>query len=782
MERVVRERMTTQDVEAITPQTLINIRPVVASIKEFFGTSQLSQFMDQTNPLAGLTHKRRLSALGPGGLSRERAGFEVRDVHPSHYGRMCPIETPEGPNIGLIGSLASYARVNPFGFVETPYRKVVDGVVTDQIDYLTADEEDRHVIAQANTPIKADGSFATNRVLVRRKGGEVDQIPPDEVDYMDVSARQMMSVATAMIPFLEHDDANRALMGSNMQRQSVPLLRSEAPLVGTGMEYRAATDAGDVILAEKAGVVEESCADYVTVMNDDGTRTTYHIQKFRRSNQGTCFNQKPIVDEGQRVEERQVLADGPCTDAGRDGARQEPARRVHAVGGPQLRGRDHPVAAPRPGRRAQLASTSRSTRSTPGTPSWARRRSPGTSRTSPTRCSPTSTSAASSGSAPRSSTATSWSARSRPRARPSSPRRSGCCARSSARRPARSATRPSRCRTAKRARSSASACSPARTATSSRPASTSWSGSTWPRSARSPTATSWPGRHGNKGVISKILPVEDMPFLADGTPVDIVLNPLGVPGRMNVGQVLETHLGWVAKTGWQVEGDDEDWKDRLRAIGADASVPEHQRRHPGLRRRARGGDHRPARLHPAEPGRRPDDRLERQDAGCSTAAPASRSRSRSSVGYIYILKLLHLVDDKIHARSTGPYSMITQQPLGGKAQFGGQRFGEMEVWALEAYGAAYALQELLTIKSDDVLGRVKVYEAIVKGENVPEPGIPESFKVLIKEMQSLCLNVEVLSSDGAAIEMRDTDEDVFRAAEELGIDLSRREPSSVEEV
>jgi DNA-directed RNA polymerase subunit beta len=780
MERVVRERMTTQDVEAITPQTLINIRPVVASIKEFFGTSQLSQFMDQTNPLAGLTHKRRLSALGPGGLSRERAGFEVRDVHPSHYGRMCPIETPEGPNIGLIGSLASFARVNPFGFVETPYRKVVDGVVTDDVDYLTADEEDRHVIAQANTPVNEDGSFGTNRVLVRRKGGEVDQIPPDEVDYMDVSARQMTSVATAMIPFLEHDDANRALMGSNMQRQSVPLLRSEAPLVGTGMEYRAATDAGDVILAEKAGVVEESCADYVTVMNDDGTRITYHIQKFRRSNQGTCFNQKPIVEEGQRVEEREVLADGPCTDTGEmalgknllvafmpwEGHNYEDAiilsqRLVQDDVLSSIHIEEHEVDA-----RDTKLGPEEITRDIPNVSDevLADLDERGIIRIGAEVVN---------GDILVGKVTPKGETELTPEER-------------LLRAIFGEKAREVRDTSLKVPHGEEGKVIGVRVFTredgDELPPGVNQLVRVYVAQKRKITdGDKLAGRHGNKGVISKILPVEDMPFLADGTAVDIVLNPLGVPGRMNVGQVLETHLGWVAKTGWLVEGTDEDWKDRLRAIGADNSVPDTKVATPvfdGAREEEITGL-----LGSTLPNRDGD-----QMIGSTGKTRLFDGRTGEpfkepvSVGYIYILKLLHLVDDKIHARSTGPYSMITQQPLGGKAQFGGQRFGEMEVWALEAYGAAYALQELLTIKSDDVLGRVKVYEAIVKGENVPEPGIPESFKVLIKEMQSLCLNVEVLSSDGAAIEMRDTDEDVFRAAEELGIDLSRREPSSVEEV
>jgi DNA-directed RNA polymerase subunit beta len=780
MERVVRERMTTQDVEAITPQTLINIRPVVAAIKEFFGTSQLSQFMDQTNPLAGLTHKRRLSALGPGGLSRERAGFEVRDVHPSHYGRMCPIETPEGPNIGLIGSLSSYARVNAFGFVETPYRKVKNGKVTGQVDYLTADEEDRHVIAQANTPLGPDGEFEERRILVRRKGGEVDSIGPEEVDYMDVSPRQMVSVATAMIPFLEHDDANRALMGSNMQRQSVPLLRSEAPLVGTGMEYRAATDAGDVILADKAGVVEESCADYVTVGNDDGTRNTYLVAKFRRSNQGTCFNQKPVVTEGQRIEAGQVIADGPCTDEGEmalgrnllvafmpwEGHNYEDAiilsqRLVQDDVLSSIHIEEHEVDA-----RDTKLGPEEITRDIPNVSEevLADLDDRGIIRIGAEVV-----------------TGDILVGKVTPKGETElTPEERLLRAIFGEK------AREVRDTSLKVPHGESGKVIGVRVFTredgDELPPGVNELVRVYVAAKRKITdGDKLAGRHGNKGVIAKILPIEDMPFLPDGTPVDIVLNPLGVPGRMNVGQVLETHLGWVAKAGWQVNGDDADWKDRLRQISADAAEPGTPVATPvfdGAREEEITGL-----LGSTLPTRDGD-----QLVGGSGKAQLFDGRTGEpfkdpiSVGYIYILKLLHLVDDKIHARSTGPYSMITQQPLGGKAQFGGQRFGEMEVWALEAYGAAYALQELLTIKSDDVLGRVKVYEAIVKGENIPEPGIPESFKVLIKEMQSLCLNVEVLSSDGAAIEMRDTDEDVFRAAEELGIDLSRREPSSVEEV
>ncbi|MBB4913872.1 DNA-directed RNA polymerase subunit beta [Streptosporangium saharense] len=780
MERVVRERMTTQDVEAITPQTLINIRPVVASIKEFFGTSQLSQFMDQTNPLAGLTHKRRLSALGPGGLSRERAGFEVRDVHPSHYGRMCPIETPEGPNIGLIGSLASFGRVNSFGFVETPYRKVVEGRVTEEVHYLTADEEDRYVIAQANTPIAADGTFLEDRVLVRRKGGEFESVRASEVGYMDVSARQMVSVATAMIPFLEHDDANRALMGSNMQRQSVPLLKSEAPLVGTGMEYRAATDAGDVITADKAGVVEEVSADYVTVMNDDGTRTTYRVAKFKRSNQGTCFNQKPIVAEGDRIEVNQVIADGPCTDDGEmalgknllvafmpwEGHNYEDAiilsqRLVQDDVLSSIHIEEHEVDA----------------RDTKLGPEEITRDIPNVSEEVLADLDERGIIRIGAEVVPGDILVGKVTPKGETELTPEE--------------------RLLRAIFGEKAREvrDTSLKVPhgeqgkvigvrvfSREEGDELPPGVNELVRVYVAQKRKITdGDKLAGRHGNKGVISKILPVEDMPFLEDGTPVDIILNPLGVPGRMNVGQVLETHLGWIAARGWDITGVQEAWAERLRDKGFAEVDPRTNMATPvfdGANEEEIVG--------------LLDNTLLNRDGGRMVGAngKARLFDGRSgepfphpiSVGYIYILKLLHLVDDKIHARSTGPYSMITQQPLGGKAQFGGQRFGEMEVWALEAYGAAYALQELLTIKSDDVLGRVKVYEAIVKGENIPEPGIPESFKVLIKEMQSLCLNVEVLSSDGMSIEMRDTDEDVFRAAEELGIDLSRREPSSVEEV
>ena len=779
MERVVRERMTTQDVEAITPQTLINIRPVVASIKEFFGTSQLSQFMDQNNPLAGLTHKRRLSALGPGGLSRDRAGMEVRDVHPSHYGRMCPIETPEGPNIGLIGSLASYGRINPFGFIETPYRKVDHGVITDEVHYLSADEEDEHVIAQANATLTEDGrGFAHERVLVRVKGGEVEYIPREEVDYIDVSARQMVSAATALIPFLEHDDANRALMGSNMQRQAVPLVRSEAPLVGTGMEFRAAIDSGDVVVAEKAGVVTEVSADLVTVAADDGTSRTYRINKFTRSNQGNSYNQRVVVSEGDRLEQGQLIADGPATDGGEmalgrnllvafmpwEGYNFEDAiilsqRLVQDDVLSSIHIEEHEVDA----------------RDTKLGPEEITRDIPNVSEDVLADLDE------------------------RGIIRIGAEVRDGDLLVGKVTPKGETELTPEERllraifgEKAREVRDTSLKVPHGETGTvigvkvfdkdegdELAPGVNQLVRVYVANKRKITDGDKLAGRHGNKGVISKILPVEDMPFLEDGTPVDVVLNPLGVPGRMNIGQILELHLGWAAANGWQIEGDPE-WAAQIPA-DARAATPGSRVASPvfdGAKESEIVG------LLDSTLRTRDGDRL----IGASGKARMFDGRSGEpfpdpiSVGYMYILKLHHLVDDKIHARSTGPYSMITQQPLGGKAQFGGQRFGEMEVWALEAYGAAYALQELLTIKSDDVTGRVKVYEAIVKGDNIPEPGIPESFKVLVKEMQSLCLNVEVLSSDGSAIEMRDAEEDVFRAAEELGIDLSRREPSSVEEV
>ncbi|ASY27290.1 DNA-directed RNA polymerase subunit beta [Candidatus Planktophila limnetica] len=780
MERVVRERMTTQDVEAITPQTLINIRPVVASIKEFFGTSQLSQFMDQTNPLSGLTHKRRLSALGPGGLSRDRAGFEVRDVHPSHYGRMCPIETPEGPNIGLIGSLATYGRVTAFGFIETPYRKVVKGRVTDQVDYLTADEEDEHIIAQANAPLTEDSHFAETRVLVRRRGGEVEYIHGDEVDYMDVSPRQMVSVATAMIPFLEHDDANRALMGSNMMRQSVPLMRSEAPLIGTGMEFRAAVDAGDVVTATKAGVVTEVSADEVKVMADDSTYQTYSLAKFRRSNQGTSYNQRVVVSEGQKVEFGSVIADGPCTDSGEmalgknllvafmswEGHNYEDAiilsqRLVQDDVLTSIHIEEYEVDA-----RDTKLGAEEITRDIPNVSEevLADLDERGIIRIGADVV-------------PGDILVGKVTPKGETELTPEERLLRAIFGEKA---------REVRDTSLKVPHGESGKVIDVKVVESSEDFELGAGINQLVRvyvaqKRKIQDGDKLAGRHGNKGVISKILPQEDMPFLEDGTPVDVILNPLGVPGRMNVGQVLEMHLGWVAKTGWDLSGIDQAWQKHLKDIGAEKGAPGTNLATPVFDGALE--DEITGLLSSTLPNR---DGV--QLVGKSGKAKLFDGRSGEpyptpiSVGYMYILKLHHLVDDKIHARSTGPYSMITQQPLGGKAQFGGQRFGEMEVWALEAYGAAYTLQELLTIKSDDVLGRVKVYEAIVKGENIPEPGIPESFKVLIKEMQSLCLNVEVLSSEGVAIEMRDTDEEVFRAAEELGINLSRVEPSSVEEV
>ncbi|MEN2736624.1 DNA-directed RNA polymerase subunit beta [Microbacterium sp. X-17] len=780
MERVVRERMTTQDIEAITPQTLINVRPVVAAIKEFFGTSQLSQFMDQNNPLAGLTHKRRLSALGPGGLSRERAGVEVRDVHPSHYGRMCPIETPEGPNIGLIGSLASFARINSFGFIETPYRKVVEGRVTDQIDYLTASEEDDFVVAQANAPLDPSGHFTEERVLARQKGGEVDLIPADEIGYMDVSPRQMVSVGTSLIPFLEHDDANRALMGANMQRQAVPLLRSESPVVGTGMEGYAAIDAGDVVTADKSGVVTEVSADAVTVQADDGTIKSYYLRKFDRSNQGTSYNHRVVVDEGDRIEAGEVVADGPATENGElalgknllvafmpwEGHNFEDAiilsqnlvkddtlssihieeyevdARDTKLGKEEIT-RDLPNVSP-----DLLADLDER-----GIIRIGAEVRPGDILVGKVT--------------PKGETELSAEER-------------------LLRAIFNEKSREVRDTSLKVPHGEEGTIIGVKVFDAQDGDDELGSGVNqrvvvYIAQKRKITAgDKLAGRHGNKGVISKILPVEDMPFLADGTPVDVILNPLGVPGRMNFGQVLEIHLGWIAKNGWEIKGKPK-WAAEL-PEAAFSAAPNTKVATPvfdGAKEEEIAG------LLDATLPTRDGDRL----IGSSGKTQLFDGRSGEpypdpvSVGYMYILKLHHLVDDKIHARSTGPYSMITQQPLGGKAQFGGQRFGEMEVWALEAYGAAYALQELLTIKSDDILGRVKVYEAIVKGENIQEPGIPESFKVLIKEMQSLCLNVEVLSADGQAVSLRDADDEAFRAAEELGINISSRfESSSIDEI
>ncbi|MFN2525427.1 MAG: DNA-directed RNA polymerase subunit beta [Actinomycetota bacterium] len=775
MERVVRERMTTQDVEAITPQTLINIRPVVASIKEFFGSSQLSQFMDQTNPLAGLTHKRRLSALGPGGLSRERAGFEVRDVHASHYGRMCPIETPEGPNIGLIGSLSTYARLNRYGFIETPYRKVVGGKVSNKIEYLTADEEDKAVIAQANAVLDEAGTFVEDHVLVRGKHNEIEYVEPSEVDYMDVSPKQIVSVSAACIPFLEHDDANRALMGANMQRQAVPLLRPQAPYVGTGLEYRAAIDAGDVVLAESPGVVEEVSADHIIVASGN-ERLLYRLDKFRRSNQSTCINQRPLVREGQRVKKGDVLADGPSTEQGElalganllvafmswEGYNFEDAiiiserlvkedvlSSIH-IEEYEIDARDTKLGAEEITRDIpNVAEEVLADLDEKGVVRIGADVGPGDVLVGKVT--------------PKGETELTPEER---LLRAIFGEKAREVRDTSLKMPHGEEGKVIGVR--EFSRENGDELSPGvnelvRVFVAQK--------------RKISEGDKLAGRHGNKGVIAKILPEQDMPFMADGTPVDIILNPLGVPSRMNLGQVLEAHLGWAAKMRWE---DVQTGNGRVRAGGWRGEEPTWV-------------------ATPVFDGAKEDEILNalevvsKRDSEyplVSSVGKAQLYDGRSgepydneiTVGFMYILKLSHLVDDKIHARSTGPYSMITQQPLGGKAQFGGQRFGEMEVWALEAYGSAYCLQELLTIKSDDVLGRVKVYEAIVKGENIPTPGIPESFKVLIKEMQSLCLNVEVLSAEGEEIEMKEIDEDIFRTAEELGIDLSRREPSSVEEV
>ena len=774
MERTVRERMTTQETDSITPQTLINIRPVVAAIKEFFGTSQLSQFMDQNNPLAGLTHKRRLSALGPGGLSRDRAGMEVRDVHPSHYGRMCPIESPEGPNIGLIGSLATFARINPFGFIETPYRVVKDGKVTDEIRYLTADDEKGHYIAQASSPLEADGSFAEHDVLCRVAGDDPTLIARDRVDYMDVSARQMVSVAAAFIPFLEHDDANRALMGANMQRQAVPLLTTEAPLVGTGMEMRAAHDSGEMILAAHSGVVSEVSADLIVVSTDEGGRDSYRLEKFERSNPGNCTNQRVIVDEGDRVEAGDVLADGPATSNGEvalgknllvaymswEGLNYEDAiilsrRVVEEDILTSIHIEEYEVDA-----RETKLGEEEITRDIPNVSeeSLADLDERGIIRIG---AEVTAGDILVGKVTPKGETELTSEER---LLRAIFGEKAREVRDTSLRVPHGEYGIVTGVREIDAASDDAEL-----------PAGVNRMVRVYIAQRRKITVgDKLSGRHGNKGVISKILPVEDMPFLADGTPVDVILNPLGVPSRMNVGQVLELHLGWVASRGWDATA--------AREAGEawTANLPEN-----GIK-----AEPRTPVATPVFDGVRDNElmgllgsTLPTSD-GLQLVEPNGKARlfdGRSgepfpypiSVGYMYILKLHHLVDDKIHARSTGPYSMITQQPLGGKAQFGGQRFGEMEVWAMEAYGAAHALQELLTVKSDDVNGRVKVYEAIVKGEDIPEPGIPESFRVLIQEMRSLCLNVEALDAAGNVIDLREQDED-FNAREDLGITLEAR--------
>ncbi|MBR3359517.1 MAG: DNA-directed RNA polymerase subunit beta [Aeriscardovia sp.] len=778
MERVVRERMTTQDAEAITPQSLLNIRPVAATIKEFFGTSQLSQFMDQNNPLAGVTNKRRLSALGPGGLTRDRASMEVRDVHPSHYGRMCPIESPEGPNIGLIGSLASFGRVNPFGFVEAPYRKVVDRKVTDEVVYMTADEEANHVIAQANQEIDAGGRIATDTALARDGIEEATDVPTDDVDFMDVSPREMVSVGSSLIPFLEHDEGHRALMGANMQRQAVPLIESEAPLVGTGSEWRTAYDSGDCVIAEKPGIVTYVSADIIRVMNDDGTQSSYKLTKFSRSNQTTCYNQKPIVSKDERVDRGSVLADGPAIKDGElalgknllvafmpwNGYNYEDAtiisqrlvkddtlssihieeyeidardtklgaeeitrdlpnvveetvanldeRGVIRIGA-EVEAGDILVGKVTPKGETELTPEERLLRAIFGEKS---REVRDTSLRLPHGEKGTVISV---------KEITKETASEEDEELPSG------------------VNRIIKVYVARHRKIS--------------------------------VGDKLSGRHGNKCTISRILPEEDMPFLADGTPIDIMLNPLGVPSRMNLGQVLELHLGWIAHAGWDIDLDAlaAEWKKHIPA-GAEKAEPNTPVATPvfdGVKEDALAGLL--STTLPNEDGQRLVN-----DSGKAilydgrTGEPYPKP---ISVGMMYILKLHHLVDDKIHARATGPYSMITQQPLGGKAQFGGQRFGEMEVWALEAYGAAYTLHEMMTVKSDDVDGRVRVYGAIVKGENLPSPSIPESFKVLLKEMQALALNVEVLNAEDQPIDLTYDDEDSANSTEGLGFNISARQ-------
>ncbi len=776
MERVVRERLTTEDADTITPQTIINIRPVVAALKEFFGSSQLSQFMDQTNSLAGLTHRRRLSALGAGGLTRERAPIEVRDVHPTHYGRMCPIETPEGPNIGLIGSLSSYAQVSEHGFVTTPYQVVENGHVTDRIVHLDATQEEEQIIAQANTPVDAaTGRLTDEEILCRTQAGQYVTVPPAEVDLVDVSPEQIWSVATAMIPFLEHDDANRALMGSNMQRQAVPLLKTDAPLVGTGMELRAALDTGDVLLTRNAGTVAFVDATEIVVETTEGKRDEYELQKFMRSNQGTLIHQKPLVGAGQAVAAGDVLADGSSTDRGEmalgknlmvafmswEGYNFEDAiilskRLVKDDELTSIHIEEYEIDA-----RTTKLGEEEITRDIPN-------RSEESLRNLDDRGIVRVGAEVGSGDllvgkvTPKGETELTAEEK-------------------LIRAIFKEKAREVRDTSLKVPHGEGGVVIDVMTFSREH-------GDDLPpgvndlvrvfvaKKRKISEGDKLAGRHGNKGVISKIVDEQDMPFLEDGTPVDVILNPLGVPSRMNVGQILETHLGWAAAQGWYDDGTEaynhsrtKDGNGRVyvatpvfdgaTVADVDQALVAWQAAHTGRIRMD------------IDKGRR----VSEQASGKFTLYNGRTGEpfaQQVTVGYMYILKLLHLVDDKIHARSTGPYSLVTQQPLGGKAQFGGQRFGEMEVWALEAYGAAYTLQEMLTIKSDDTVGRVKAYEAIVKGENIAEPSIPESFKVLLKEMQSLGLDVNVVSEEGQRAEMRDEDDDLLRAAEELGIDLS----------
>ncbi|WP_270648006.1 DNA-directed RNA polymerase subunit beta [Paeniclostridium hominis] len=754
MERVIKERMTVQDMEAITPQALVNIRPVSAAIKEFFGSSQLSQFMDQTNPLSELTHKRRLSALGPGGLSRERAGFEVRDVHHSHYGRMCPIETPEGPNIGLINSLGTYAKINEFGFIESPYRKVdkENKRVTDEIHYLTADEEDLFIRAQANEPLDENDAFVNNRVVCRTVNGAMELVPTDKVDYMDISPKQVVSIATAMIPFLENDDANRALMGSNMQRQAVPLVRREAPIIGTGVEYRAAKDSGVVVVAKNSGIAERVTADEIIIKREDGNKDRYKLLKFKRSNQGTCINQTPIINKGDKIEAGDVIADGPSTEMGEvalgrncfiafmtwEGYNYEDAilinerlvkedrlSTIHIEEyeceardtklGPEEITRDIPNVGESATKNLDERGIIRIGAEVDSGDILVGKVTPKgeTELTAEERLL-----RAIFGEKAREVRDTSLKV---PHGESGIIVDVKVFTRENGDDLSPGVNELVRCYIAKK------------------------------RKIR--VGDKMAGRHGNKGVISRVLPEEDMPFMENGQPLDIVLNPQGIPSRMNIGQVLEVHLGLAAKTlGWHVATSvfDGAKEENIREALVKAGYPE-------------------------------DGKLTLYDGRTGEVFD-----NRITVGYMYMLKLHHLVDDKLHARSTGPYSLVTQQPLGGKAQFGGQRFGEMEVWALEAYGAAHILQEILTVKSDDVVGRVRTYEAIVKGENIPEPGIPESFKVLIKELQSLCLDVKVLTEEDQEIEVRESI-DIDEDAKEFELDVMENineleENSIVEEI
>jgi DNA-directed RNA polymerase subunit beta len=765
MERVVRERMTTQDEDSITPQTVVNTKPVASAIKEFFGSSQLSQFMDQTNTLSGLSHRRRLSAMGAGGLSRERAPIEVRDVHPTHYGRMCPIETPEGPNIGLIGQLSTFATVDEYGFVQTPYRKVVDGKVTDEIEYLSADEEEEFTIAQANTPVDLEtGQIVgdAHQILARRRGGDVATVSPDEIDYMDVAPLQTVSVATALIPFLEHDDANRALMGANMQKQAVPLLRSEAPYVGTGMEFRAATDTGDVLLARSSGTVERVTADRITVRRSGagGEVDEYVLRKFARSNQGTCVNQRPLVREGEEVEVGTVLADGSSTDQGElalgknllvafmpwEGYNFEDAiiiserivkddtlSSIHIEEyevqardtklGPEEITRDIPNASDDVLMNLDADGIIRIGAEVGSGDVLVGKVTP-KGESEPT---------------PEEKLLRAIFGEKAREVKDSSlkvPHGEGGVV----------------IDVKRFSREEGDELQPGvnemvRVFVATK--------------RKIAEGDKLAGRHGNKGVISRIVPEEDMPFMEDGTPVDVILSPLGVPSRMNIGQILETHLGWAASKGLGEEENGGEPTFVSTPVFSGAGVSDVNQAIESVR--VDGS---------AEIGMGRGGKVTLYDGRTGEAFDG-----RITVGYMYILKLLHLVDDKIHARSTGPYSLVTQQPLGGKAQFGGQRFGEMEVWALEAYGAAHTLQELLTIKSDDRVGRVKSYESIVKGENIPEPGVPASFKVLLKEMQSLGLSVKpVYNAEAAAAEDQDR-RDWDEAARALGINLSRDEPT-----